>query len=235
MHPEIRQDHPGACPICGMALEPEIATEATGPSAELIDMTRRFWIALALSIPVFALEMGGHLAGPASVCAGIDFQLDSVGARDSGRALGGLAVLRARLGVAQEPQSQHVHADRLRRRRRVGAIASSPPLRRASSRRVPRRPWRRGRLFRSGGGHHDSCPARTGAGAESARTDGRRDPRAHRSHAKDRAARPSRTARTRRSRSTRSRSATSCACGRARRSRWTAKSSRGEARSMNPC
>ncbi len=64
MHPEIRQDHPGACPICGMALEPEIATEATGPSAELIDMSRRFWIALALSIPVFALEMGGHLAGP---------------------------------------------------------------------------------------------------------------------------------------------------------------------------
>jgi len=63
MHPEIRQDHPGACPICGMALEPEIATEAIGPSAELVDMTRRFWVALALSVPVFALEMGGHLAG----------------------------------------------------------------------------------------------------------------------------------------------------------------------------
>ena len=60
MHPQIRQDHPGACPICGMALEPEVATEATGPSAELIDMTRRFWVALALSIPVFVLEMGGH-------------------------------------------------------------------------------------------------------------------------------------------------------------------------------
>jgi P-type Cu+ transporter len=61
MHPQIRQDHPGACPICGMALEPEVATAATGPSAELVDMTRRFWVALALSIPVFALEMGGHL------------------------------------------------------------------------------------------------------------------------------------------------------------------------------
>ena len=46
-----------------MALEPEIAAEATGPSEELVDMTRRFWVALALSIPVFALEMGGHLAG----------------------------------------------------------------------------------------------------------------------------------------------------------------------------
>ena len=45
-----------------MALEPEVATAATGPSAELVDMTRRFWIALALSVPVFALEMGGHLA-----------------------------------------------------------------------------------------------------------------------------------------------------------------------------
>ena len=61
MHPQIRQDHPGNCPICGMTLEPEIAAEATGPSAELVDMTRRFWVALALSIPVFALAMGGHL------------------------------------------------------------------------------------------------------------------------------------------------------------------------------
>ena len=61
MHPQIRQDHPGACHICGMALEPEVATEATGPSAELVDMTRRFWVALALSVPVFALEMGGHV------------------------------------------------------------------------------------------------------------------------------------------------------------------------------
>ena len=62
MHPQIRQDHPGNCPICGMTLEPMVAAEATGPSTELIDMSRRFWIALALSVPVFALEMGGHLA-----------------------------------------------------------------------------------------------------------------------------------------------------------------------------
>ncbi|WP_298671607.1 heavy metal-binding domain-containing protein, partial [uncultured Sphingomonas sp.] len=61
MHPEIRQDHPGACPICGMALEPEIATGDAGPSAELLDMTRRFWVSLALAIPVLVLEMGGHL------------------------------------------------------------------------------------------------------------------------------------------------------------------------------
>ena len=61
MHPEIRQDHPGACPICGMALEPEITSADTGPNAELLDMTRRFWISLALTVPVLALEMGGHL------------------------------------------------------------------------------------------------------------------------------------------------------------------------------
>jgi Cu+-exporting ATPase len=60
MHPEVRQPGPGACPICGMALEPEIATPDSGPNPELRDMTRRFWIALALTLPVFALEMGGH-------------------------------------------------------------------------------------------------------------------------------------------------------------------------------
>ncbi|MEG3146179.1 heavy metal translocating P-type ATPase [Sphingomonas sp. RT2P30] len=61
MHPEIRQDHPGACPICGMALEPATVTADTGPSPELADMARRFWIALVLSLPVFVLEMGGHV------------------------------------------------------------------------------------------------------------------------------------------------------------------------------
>jgi Cu+-exporting ATPase len=61
MHPEIRQVGPGSCPICGMALEPEIATAETGPNPELVDMTRRFWIGLVLSLPVLALEMGGHL------------------------------------------------------------------------------------------------------------------------------------------------------------------------------
>ncbi|MBB5277171.1 Cu+-exporting ATPase [Rhizobium rosettiformans] len=61
MHPQIRQTEPGNCPICGMALEPEVATLETGPSPELADMSRRFWIGLVLSIPVLALEMGGHL------------------------------------------------------------------------------------------------------------------------------------------------------------------------------
>ena len=63
MHPQIRQVGPGNCPICGMALEPEVASAETGPNPELIDMTRRFWVGLALSIPVVVLEMGGHLIG----------------------------------------------------------------------------------------------------------------------------------------------------------------------------
>ncbi len=60
MHPQIRQLGPGSCPICGMALEPEVPTAETGPNPELVDMRRRFWIGLALAVPVFVLEMAGH-------------------------------------------------------------------------------------------------------------------------------------------------------------------------------
>jgi P-type Cu+ transporter len=63
MHPQIRQKGPGHCPICGMALEPASAPAETGPSAELIDMTRRFWIGAALALPVVILEMGSHAPG----------------------------------------------------------------------------------------------------------------------------------------------------------------------------
>jgi Cu+-exporting ATPase len=63
MHPQIRQVGPGSCPICGMALEPEVASLETGPNPELVDMTRRFWIGGALALPAVVLEMGGHLAG----------------------------------------------------------------------------------------------------------------------------------------------------------------------------
>jgi Cu+-exporting ATPase len=63
MHPEIRQVGPGSCPICGMALEPLLATAEAGPNPELADMKRRFWIGLVLTLPVLALEMGSHLTG----------------------------------------------------------------------------------------------------------------------------------------------------------------------------
>ena len=61
MHAQIRQLGPGSCPICGMALEPLVATAEVVENAELVDMTRRFWAGLALTAPVFVLEMGGHL------------------------------------------------------------------------------------------------------------------------------------------------------------------------------
>jgi Cu+-exporting ATPase len=63
MHPEIRQVGPGSCPICGMALEPEVASPDAGPNPELADMTRRFWIGAVLAVPPVVLEMGGHLVG----------------------------------------------------------------------------------------------------------------------------------------------------------------------------
>jgi Cu+-exporting ATPase len=61
MHPEVRQVGPGSCPICGMALEPEQVSLDQAPDPELIDMTRRFWIALVLTLPVLVIEMGSHL------------------------------------------------------------------------------------------------------------------------------------------------------------------------------
>ncbi|MGC2080521.1 MAG: copper-translocating P-type ATPase, partial [Xanthobacteraceae bacterium] len=63
MHPQIRQTPPGNCPICGMALEPVGAGEESGPSPELIDMTRRFWIGTVLAVPTVILEMGAHFPG----------------------------------------------------------------------------------------------------------------------------------------------------------------------------
>ena len=65
MHPEVRQDHPGPCPKCGMALEPinASADDDDGGNAELKDMTRRFWIGAALALPVFLLAMA-HMIPP---------------------------------------------------------------------------------------------------------------------------------------------------------------------------
>jgi Cu+-exporting ATPase len=67
MHPEIEQDHPGDCPKCGMALEPKTATAGTDDeeNAELVDMTRRFWIGAALTVPVFVLAMAHMIPAPA--------------------------------------------------------------------------------------------------------------------------------------------------------------------------
>ena len=63
MHPQIVRDAPGSCPICGMALEPQTVTAAEGPDPQLVDMTRRFWVGVALTLPLLALVMGDMLPG----------------------------------------------------------------------------------------------------------------------------------------------------------------------------
>jgi Cu+-exporting ATPase len=82
MHAQIRQNSPGNCPICGMTLEPLAASETAEPNHELDDMTRRFWIGLVLTLPVFILEMGSHIPGlgldaivPPTISTGIQFGL----------------------------------------------------------------------------------------------------------------------------------------------------------------
>jgi Cu+-exporting ATPase len=63
MHPEVRRVGPGNCPKCGMALEPlEMSSAEEGPNPELVDMTRRFWVSLALTVPLFALATVEMLA-----------------------------------------------------------------------------------------------------------------------------------------------------------------------------
>jgi len=76
MHPEVRQVGPGACPKCGMALEPvEPLGTDEGPNPELVDMTRRFWVSLALTAPVLALAMGEMLAPAAAARIDVNARL----------------------------------------------------------------------------------------------------------------------------------------------------------------
>lgn len=63
MHPEIVRSQPGSCPICGMALEPKTVSTAEEPNAELVDMKRRFWVSLILTIPVLIAAMGELIPG----------------------------------------------------------------------------------------------------------------------------------------------------------------------------
>ncbi len=69
MHPEVRQDHPGDCPICGMALEPLLPVAGEADNAELRDMTRRLWVSVLLTLPVLASAMGKMVPGVDAVLA----------------------------------------------------------------------------------------------------------------------------------------------------------------------
>src|SRR5437899_7678664 len=110
MHPEVRQKGPGFCPKCGMALEPEAPTTDEGSSAELADMTRR---ECRPDVAAARARHGGDVrAGFGSVAPHAFAAMGSAPARDAGRAVGRLAILRARLAVHRQPQPEHVHADR---------------------------------------------------------------------------------------------------------------------------
>lgn len=63
MDPEIVSDHPGACPKCGMALEPRMVTLDEGPNPELVDMSRRFWAGIVLGLPIFIIAMSDMVPG----------------------------------------------------------------------------------------------------------------------------------------------------------------------------
>ena len=150
---EIVRDKPGSCPICGMALEPMgVPTGDEGPNPELVDFTRRFWVSAALSIPLLVITMGPMVGLPLRDWIGERAgRLDRAGAGDAGRAVGGAAVLPPRLGIARQPQPEHVDADLDRRRRRLCLQRRRDAVPGPLSAPVPR-PWRRGAgLFRGGG------------------------------------------------------------------------------------
>ena len=130
MHPEIVRTEPGSCPICGMALEPRTVTlEEENP--ELSDMSRRFWVSLALTAPLLAIAMGSML-WPDSLMGGVYLGRGNhrvpwgsilpwieLLSRHACSALVRLAVLSARLGLDRQSQHQYVHADRHGHRRGV--------------------------------------------------------------------------------------------------------------------
>lgn len=72
MHPQIRQEGPGNCPICGMALEPEVVTLEAQENPELVIFTKRLWISSSLSIPLFLLAMSDLI--PDNQCRVISIQ-----------------------------------------------------------------------------------------------------------------------------------------------------------------
>ncbi len=100
MHPEVVRNEPGSCPKCGMALEPRNAPAED--NTELNDMTRRFWVSAALALPVFLMAMVSDLAPQldAGFCFDDRAAMAGIRAGHAGGAVGRLADLPARLGIA---------------------------------------------------------------------------------------------------------------------------------------
>jgi len=119
MHPQIIRDAPGSCPICGMTLEPRTVSLQQEENPELVNMTRRFWLSVALSLPVFLIGMNEFIPGyPLQRIAPMHvWILDPACAGHARSALGRLAFLRSRLAIHPKSQPEHVHTDWARRRR----------------------------------------------------------------------------------------------------------------------
>ena len=198
-------------------------------------MTRRFWVCLVLTVAAARSRDGRDDRRPAGerTLFRRAARLDPARARDAGGPLGRLAVLRARLGLAREPQPQHVHADRPRHRRGLRLQRRRDALPRPLPGLVPRarRATSRSTSRRRRSSRRWCCSARCSSCGPAAR---RRAPSRRCSASRRRRRGGSRrTAARRTCRSTRCRSATACASGPARRCRSTASSSRAGARSTS--
>ena len=233
MHPEIRQVGPGSCPICGMALEPEVASLDAPPNPELADMTRRFWIGLVLALPAVVLEMGGHLVGghgliDQTLSNWIQFAFATPVVLWAGWPffVRGWQSLR-------HAQSQHVHADRDGHRRGLCSTASSAPSRPESSRPPSAAMAARSRsISKPPPSSPCSCCSARCSSCARAKRHRARSRRCCSSRRKPRAGSAT-MAPTMRWRSTALAVGDGCACGRARRCRSTASSSKAAPRSMN--
>ena len=191
--PRDRAGGPGDCPICGMALEPKtMSAEDEGPSAELRDMTRRFWVSAALALPLLVWVMGDHLLGPRPR------PRDPAPARRTGSS--SRSRRRWCFGPAGRSSSAAGHRSCKMSPNMwtligigVGAAYLYSVVATARARHLPGRvprPRRPGRgLFRGRGGDHRPGPARPGARDPRARADQRRDQGAARPRAQDRAPR----------------------------------------------
>jgi len=115
MHPEIEQDHPGQCPKCGMTLEPKtVGGVDEQEQREIRSLAVKFWVGLALTVPVLFLAMGKyipglHLSGLIPMAVSKWLELISQHARDS---LGGCDVFRSWLALHHQSTTEHVYLDR---------------------------------------------------------------------------------------------------------------------------
>ena len=150
-------------------------------------MTRRFWVGLALTLPVFVLEMGGHLADLHMLIGQQASNWLQLLLATPVVLWAGWPFFERGWASRHKPQPQHVHADRARHRRRLALQRGRHGRARPVPGRLARPGWRGRGLFRGRGGHHRPRAAGPGAGAARPRADQRRHPGAARPRAQDRA------------------------------------------------